>query len=105
MMAASPVQFVAPATRTGRAVESVCFDYAVYATLFLSLNALLLRTLHHHFDAAYDNAAVCASIASQQGFLVGGSAFAFASLHLTRRDSIVQLCAIVSTPLVLVMWV
>lgn len=77
----------------------------MFATLFLWFNALLLRTLRHHFDAAYDNAAVfasIASIASQQVFLVGCSAFVFAGLRLTRRDSILQLRAIVSTPLVLV---
>ncbi|MBT2792670.1 hypothetical protein [Paraburkholderia strydomiana] len=71
----------------------------MFATLFLWFNALLLRTLRHHFDAAYDNAAVCAS---HQVFPVGRSAFAFAGLRLTRRDSILQLRAIVSTPLVLV---
>ncbi|WOD19979.1 DUF2339 domain-containing protein [Paraburkholderia kirstenboschensis] len=80
------------------------FDYAVFATLFLWFNALLLRTLHHHFDAAYDIAAVLASFALQQVFLVGWSAFAFAGLWLARRDSIVRVCAIASTPLVLVMW-
>jgi hypothetical protein len=83
-------------------VAFACLDYAVFVTLFLWFNALLLRTLRHHFDAAYDNAAVCASIASQQVFLVGRSAFVFAGLRLTRRDSILQLRAIVSTPLVLV---
>lgn len=83
-------------------MESSCFDCPVFATLFLWFNALLLRTLRHHFDAAYDNAAVFASIASQQVFLVGRSAFVFAGLRLTRRDSILQLRAIVSTPLVLV---
>jgi len=80
------------------------FDYAVLATLFLWFNALLLRTLHHHFDAAYDVTAVLASFTLQQVFLVGWSAFAFAGLWLARRDSIVRLCAISSTPLVLVMW-
>ncbi|WP_027798764.1 DUF2339 domain-containing protein [Paraburkholderia dilworthii] len=80
------------------------FDYAVLATLFLWFNALLLRTLHHHFGAAYDIAAVSASFTLQQVFLVGWSAFAFAGLWLARRDSIVRLCAIASTPLVLVMW-
>ncbi|NPT58131.1 DUF2339 domain-containing protein [Paraburkholderia elongata] len=81
------------------------FDYAVLATLFLWFNALLLRTLHHHFHAAYDVDAVLASFNFQQVFLVGWSAFAFAGLWLARRDSIVRLCAIASTPLVLVMWV
>ncbi|WP_341312231.1 DUF2339 domain-containing protein [Paraburkholderia sp. IMGN_8] len=81
------------------------FDYAVLATLFLWFNALLLRTLHHHFHAAYDVDAVLASFNLQQVFLVGWSAFAFAGLWLARRDSIVRLCAIASTPLVLVMWV
>jgi uncharacterized membrane protein len=81
------------------------FDYAVLATLFLWFNALLLRTLHHHFHAAYDVEAVLASFNFQQVFLVGWSAFAFAGLWLARRDSIVRLCAIASTPLVLVMWV
>jgi uncharacterized membrane protein len=80
------------------------FDYAVLATLFLWFNALLLRTLHHHFHAAYDVEAVLASFNFQQVFLVGWSAFAFAGLWLARRDSIVRLCAIASTPLVLVMW-
>ncbi|MFM0128268.1 DUF2339 domain-containing protein [Paraburkholderia sediminicola] len=80
------------------------FDYAVLATLFLWFNALLLRTLHHHFHAAYDVDAVLASFNFQQVFLVGWSAFAFAGLWLARRDSIVRLCAIASTPLVLVMW-
>ncbi|MEX3760457.1 DUF2339 domain-containing protein [Paraburkholderia phenoliruptrix] len=79
-------------------------DYAVLATVFVWFNALLLRTLHHHFDAAYDMAAVLASFGLQQVFLVGWSAFAFAGLWLARRDSIVRLCAIASTPLVLVMW-
>lgn len=68
-----------------------CLDYAVFVTLFLWFNAPPLRTLRHHFDAAYDNAAVCASIASQQVFLVGRSTFVFAGLRLTGRDSIVQL--------------
>jgi uncharacterized membrane protein len=80
------------------------FDYAVLATLFLWFNALLLRTLHQHFHAAYDVDAVLSSFAFQQVFLVGWSAFAFAGLWLARRDSIVRLCAIASTPLVLVMW-
>jgi uncharacterized membrane protein len=47
---------------------------------------------------------VLASFNFQQVFLVGWSAFAFAGLWLARRDSIVRLCAIASTPLVLVMW-
>ncbi|PRX31455.1 putative membrane protein [Paraburkholderia sp. BL18I3N2] len=81
------------------------FDYLVLATLFLWFNALLLRTLHHHFHAAYDVGAVLASFSLQQVFLVGWSAFAFAGLWLARRDSIVRLCAIASTPLVLVMWI
>ncbi|MFM0300081.1 DUF2339 domain-containing protein [Paraburkholderia sediminicola] len=81
------------------------FDYAVLATLFLWFNALLLRTLHHHFHAAYDVDAVLASFNFQQVFLVGWSVFAFAGLWLARRDSIVRVCAIASTPLVLVMWV
>ncbi|MFM0336588.1 DUF2339 domain-containing protein [Paraburkholderia fungorum] len=81
------------------------FDYAVLATLFLWFNALLLRALHQHFHAAYDVDAVLSSFAFQQVFLVGWSAFAFAGLWLARRDSIVRLCAIASTPLVLVMWV
>jgi uncharacterized membrane protein len=81
------------------------FDYLVLATLFLCFNALLLRTLHHHFHAAYDVDAVLASFSLQQVFLVGWSAFAFAGLWLARRDSIVRLCAIASTPLVLVMWI
>ncbi|RKE35888.1 putative membrane protein [Paraburkholderia sp. BL23I1N1] len=80
------------------------FDYAVLATLFLWFNALLLRTLHHQFHAAYDVDAVLASFNFQQVFLVGWSAFAFAGLWLARRDSIVRLCAVASTPLVLVMW-
>ncbi|MFB9124851.1 DUF2339 domain-containing protein [Paraburkholderia dipogonis] len=80
------------------------FDYLVLATLFLWFNALLLRTLHHHFHAAYDVGAVLASFSLQQVFLVGWSAFAFAGLWLARRDSIARLCAIASTPLVLVMW-
>ncbi|TDY26514.1 putative membrane protein [Paraburkholderia sp. BL6665CI2N2] len=81
------------------------FDYLVLATLFLWLNALLLRTLHHRFHTAYDVGAVLASFSLQQVFLVGWSAFAFAGLWLARRDSIVRLCAIASTPLVLVMWI
>ncbi|CAB3717078.1 DUF2339 domain-containing protein [Paraburkholderia rhynchosiae] len=80
------------------------FDYAVLATLFLWFNALLLRTLHHHFRATYDIDAVLTSFTLQQVLLVGWSAFAFAGLWLARRDSIVRLCAIASTPLVLVMW-
>lgn len=81
------------------------FDYLVLATLFLWFNALLLRTLHHHFHAAYDVDAVLSSFSLQQVFLVGWSAFAFAGLWLARRDGIVRLCAIASTPLVLVMWI
>ncbi|PCE26682.1 hypothetical protein BWP39_07780 [Paraburkholderia acidicola] len=79
-------------------------DYAALATLFLWFNALLLRTLHHRFGAAYDVDAVFESFGYQQVFLVGWSAFAFAGLWLARRDSIVRLCAIASTPLVAVMW-
>ncbi|MFM0286791.1 DUF2339 domain-containing protein [Paraburkholderia megapolitana] len=80
------------------------FDYAVLATLFLWFNAVLLRTLHHRFGAAYDVDAVFESFGYQQVFVVGWSAFAFAGFWLARRDSIVRLCAIASTPLVAVMW-
>src|SRR6202012_5867535 len=54
------------------------FDYVALATVFLWFNALLLRTLHHRFGAAYDIDAVFDSFGFQQVFLVGWSAFAFA---------------------------
>lgn len=81
------------------------FDYAVFATLFLWFNGLLLRTLHQRFHTAYDIDAVLASFGLQQVFLIGWSAFAFAGMWLARREGIVRLCAIASTPLVLVMWI
>lgn len=80
------------------------FDYVALATVFLWFNALLLRTLHHRFGAAYDIDAVFDSFGFQQVFLVGWSAFAFAGMWLARRDSLVRLFAIASTPLVAAMW-
>ena len=81
------------------------FDYAALATVFLWFNALLLRTLHHRFHTAYDVYAVLSSFGRQQVFLVGWSAFAFVGMWLPRRDGLVRLFAIASTPLILVMWI
>jgi len=81
------------------------FDYIALATVFLWFNALLLRTLHHHFHADYDIAAVLTSFSFQQVFLVGWSTFAFGAMWLVRREGIARMCAIASTPLILMMWV
>lgn len=79
-------------------------EYVALATIFLWFNALLLRTLHHRFGAAYDVDAVLSSFTCQQVFLLGWSAFAFLGMWLARRDSLARLFAVASTPLVLVMW-
>jgi uncharacterized membrane protein len=80
------------------------FDYLALATLFLWFNALLLRTLHHRFQADYDVVAVLTSFNLQQVFLVGWSAFAFAAMWFVRRERILRICVIASTPLMLIMW-
>ncbi|KFG92247.1 membrane protein, partial [Burkholderia paludis] len=80
-------------------------DYAAIATVFLWFNALMLRTLHHGFNQAYDIDTVLSSFAVQQVFMVGWSLFAFAGMWLTRRDGIARTCALASLPLVVVMWV
>jgi uncharacterized membrane protein len=79
-------------------------EYAALATIFLWFNALLLRTLHHRFGSAYDIDAVLFSFTNQQVFLLGSSVFAFLGMWLARRDSLVRLFAVASTPVVIVMW-
>ncbi|AFJ87458.1 MULTISPECIES: DUF2339 domain-containing protein [Burkholderia] len=79
-------------------------DLAALATVFLWFNALLLRTLHHHFHLAYDVDAVLSSFGIQQVFMVGWSVFAFAGMWLMRRDAIARICALASLPLIVVMW-
>lgn len=91
-------------TALGIQWHSSVFDYAALATLFLWFNALLLRALHQHLHVPYDLGAVLASSGWQQVFLVGWSAFAFIGMWLARREGIMRLCAISSTPLILVMW-
>lgn len=79
-------------------------DFAALGTLFLWFNALLLRTLHHRFHAAYSVEAVFDSFSLQQVFLVGWSVFAFLGLWFARRDSLLRVFAMLSLPLIVVMW-
>ncbi len=88
----------------GVAWHARAVDYVGLGTMFLLFNALLLRTLHHRFDVAYDPGAVLSSFSLQQVFLAGWSLFAFAGLWFARRDGLVRLCAIASVPLIVVMW-
>ena len=80
------------------------FDYLVLGTLFLWFNAVLLRTLHHHFHVDYAIHAVLTSVNLQQAFLVGWSVFAFAAMWFARQERILRICVIASAPLMLIMW-
>jgi uncharacterized membrane protein len=79
--------------------------YAAIATLFVWFNALLLRTLHHHFlHLDYSIDAVLASFGAQQVFMFGWCAFVFAGLWLVRRPGPARLCTLAALPLLFVMW-
>ncbi|MGO4329698.1 DUF2339 domain-containing protein [Cupriavidus sp. 2TAF22] len=79
-------------------------EYAALATAFLWFNAVLLRTLHHHFGIGYGVADVLRSLNLQLVFLAGWSAFALAGMVWARRDSLLRLFAVASAPLVVLMW-
>ncbi|EHP43665.1 hypothetical protein OR16_08186 [Cupriavidus basilensis OR16] len=88
----------------GLATRPRALEYAALATVFLWVNAALLRTLHHRFGIGYDVMDVLRSINLQLVFLAGWGAFALAGLFWARRDSLLRLFAVASAPLVVVMW-
>ncbi|MDE4917892.1 putative membrane protein [Cupriavidus metallidurans] len=78
-------------------------EYAALGTVFLWLNAVLLRTLHHHFGVRYAVPEILESLNLQLVFLAGWGAIVLAALWRVREPAVVRVAAFASAPLVLVM--
>ncbi len=78
--------------------------YTALATLFMWLNAVLLRTLHHHFNVAYDIAEVLHSLNLQLIFMASWGALILAVVYRAHNERLQRFFLFAAAPLVLVMW-
>ena len=78
--------------------------YLAFAVVLLWFSALMLRTLHHWFGAAYELATVLTSFRWQQFFMLGWGGFAFVALWLACTEVLRMRCVMASLPMVLAMW-
>jgi uncharacterized membrane protein len=92
------------AVEQGIDINTTTSGYVVLATVFLWFNALMLRTLHHYFHAAYDINAVFASFGWQQVFVAGWCLFIAAGLRFARGERFVRTVTMASVPVIAVMW-
>lgn len=78
--------------------------YTLLATLFIWFNGALLRGLHHGLALPFSVLEAIRSSNMQQIFMLAWGLFALAAMQLTRRGSMLRLCAIASAPVMLIMW-
>ncbi|WP_343654311.1 DUF2339 domain-containing protein [Herbaspirillum sp.] len=79
-------------------------EYLAFATVLLWFSAMMLRTLHHWFGAAYELATLLTSFHWQPFFMLGWGGFAFAALWAGRTEGMRKRCLTVSLPMLVVMW-
>jgi uncharacterized membrane protein len=78
--------------------------YTLIATLFIWFNGAVLRGLHHGLALPFSVWEAIRSSNMQQIFMLAWGLFALAAMQLTRRGSMLRLCAIASAPVMLIMW-
>jgi len=78
--------------------------YTLLATLFIWFNGAVLRGLHHGLALPFSVWEAIRSSNMQQIFMLAWGLFALAAMQLTRRGSMLRLCAIASAPVILIMW-